>query len=101
MKPSELEGLSAAPSGAAGTSGEVSAPKEAVSGRARGIGQICRQLFGIPDYERYLAHAAGAPSGRAGSVTARFLRAGDRAQVRQKRAALLLGIRRAHICGER
>ena len=65
MKPLELEGLSAAPSGAAGTSGEVSATKEDVSGRAHGIGQICRQLFGIPDYERYLAHAAehhpGAP----------------------------------------
>jgi uncharacterized short protein YbdD (DUF466 family) len=58
MKPMEWERVSAAPSGAAGTSGEVvSAPKEVVSGRARGIGQICRQLFGIPDYERYLAHA--------------------------------------------
>lgn len=52
MKPLELEGLSAAP-----TSAEVSAPKEFVSGSARGIGQICRQLFGIPDYERYLDHA--------------------------------------------
>ena len=65
MKPLELEGLSAAPSHAAGTSDEVSAPKDVGSGRARGIGQICRQLFGIPDYERYLAHAAtrhpGAP----------------------------------------
>ena len=58
MKPLELEGLSAAASGAAGTSGEVSATKEAASGRSRRIGQICRQLFGIPDYERYLAHAA-------------------------------------------
>jgi uncharacterized short protein YbdD (DUF466 family) len=57
MKPLELEGLSAALSCAAGTSGEVSATKEAVSGRAHGIRQICRQLFGIPDYERYLAHA--------------------------------------------
>lgn len=25
---------------------------------ALGMRQICRQLFGIPDYERYLAHAA-------------------------------------------
>ncbi len=58
MKPLELEGLSAARSAAAGASGEVSATKEAVSGRAHGIRQICRQLFGIPDYERYLAHAA-------------------------------------------
>ena len=65
MKPLELEQLSAAPSGAAGMPGKVSAPKDAVSGGTRGIGQICRQLFGIPDYERYLAHAAehhpGAP----------------------------------------
>jgi uncharacterized short protein YbdD (DUF466 family) len=76
MRPLELEGLSAARNGAADasgdarsaaaeTSGDVSATKGAVSGRARGIGQICRQLFGIPDYERYLAHAAarhpGAP----------------------------------------
>ncbi len=52
MKRLEWEGLSAAP-----TSDDVSAPREAASGRARGIGQICRQLFGIPDYERYLAHA--------------------------------------------
>jgi len=58
MKPLKLEGLSAAVSVAAGMSGEVSAPKEVASGRANGIGQICRQLFGIPDYERYLAHAA-------------------------------------------
>ena len=58
MKTLELERLSAARSGAAGTSSEVSATKEAVSGRARGIRQICRQLFGIPDYERYLAHAS-------------------------------------------
>jgi uncharacterized short protein YbdD (DUF466 family) len=58
MKPLELEGLSAAPSDAAGTSGEVSAPKKVVSVRARGIRQICRQMFGIPDYEGYLAHAA-------------------------------------------
>jgi uncharacterized short protein YbdD (DUF466 family) len=65
MKPLTLEGVSAALSDAAGTSREVSATKEVVPGRARGIGQICRQLFGIPDYERYLTHAAerhpGAP----------------------------------------
>ena len=65
MKPLELEEVTAAPSGAAGTSGDVSAPEEVASGRAHGIRQICRQLFGIPDYERYLAHAAerhpGAP----------------------------------------
>jgi uncharacterized short protein YbdD (DUF466 family) len=26
--------------------------------RIRAVSQICRQTFGIPDYERYLAHAA-------------------------------------------
>ena len=57
MKPLELEGLSAAVRVAAGISGDVSAQREVESGKARGIGQICRQLFGIPDYERYLAHA--------------------------------------------
>ena len=76
MKPRESEGLSAARNGAtdtsgdarsaaADTSGDASATKQPVSGRALGIRQICRQLFGIPDYERYLAHAAerhpGAP----------------------------------------
>jgi uncharacterized short protein YbdD (DUF466 family) len=34
-------------------------------GRARSLCSSCRQVFGIPDYERYLAHAAlwhpGAP----------------------------------------
>ena len=33
--------------------------------RVRGLCSACRQVFGIPDYERYLAHAAqrhpGAP----------------------------------------
>ena len=40
-------------------------PTEVASGKARGIRQVCRQLFGIPDYDRYLAHASthhpGAP----------------------------------------
>jgi uncharacterized short protein YbdD (DUF466 family) len=26
--------------------------------RLRGLRQACRQVFGIPDYERYLEHAA-------------------------------------------
>ena len=38
---------------------------ESVLRNMRGIPRVCRQLFGIPDYERYLAHAAarhpGAP----------------------------------------
>jgi uncharacterized short protein YbdD (DUF466 family) len=63
MKPMELDGLTAAQSDAASTLGD--AAKGAVFDRVRGIRQVCRQLFGIPDYERYLAHAAahhpGAP----------------------------------------
>lgn len=54
----ESDDLTAAPSGTAGTSGEVSAAKEVAPGKAHGVRQVCRQLFGIPDYERYLAHAA-------------------------------------------
>jgi uncharacterized short protein YbdD (DUF466 family) len=39
------------------------APVEAAAqgglwGRARSLCSSCRQVFGIPDYERYLAHAA-------------------------------------------
>jgi uncharacterized short protein YbdD (DUF466 family) len=63
MKPMELDRLMAAQSDAASTVGDAS--KGTVFDRVRGIRQVCRQLFGIPDYERYLAHAAahhpGAP----------------------------------------
>ena len=66
MRRLESDELPAAPSGAAGAPGEVSAPKELASGTAHGVRQICRQLFGIPDYERYLEHFAarhpGAPA---------------------------------------
>ena len=65
MKPLASDGLTAAPSSAASTLGDVGVPKGIVFDRARGIRQVCRQLFGIPDYERYLAHTAahhpGAP----------------------------------------
>ena len=30
----------------------------ALFGRAKDVQQACRQIFGIPDYDRYLAHAA-------------------------------------------
>jgi uncharacterized short protein YbdD (DUF466 family) len=65
MKPLELCGLMEAPSCAASTPRKAGITKGAVLERLRGIRQICRQMFGIPDYERYLAHAAarhpGAP----------------------------------------
>ena len=32
--------------------------------RLRAVRQVCRQVFGIPDYERYLAHAAARHPGR-------------------------------------
>jgi uncharacterized short protein YbdD (DUF466 family) len=57
MNALELDGLTAAQSGATSTPGDVGVPKGVVFERVRGIRQICRQLFGIPDYERYLAHA--------------------------------------------
>jgi uncharacterized short protein YbdD (DUF466 family) len=58
MKTLELDALTAAQSGATSTAGDVGVPKGVVFQRVRGIRQICRQMFGIPDYERYLAHAA-------------------------------------------
>ena len=41
----------------------------------RSLCSACRQVFGMPDYERYLAHADGAAPGRAGAVAQRILRA--------------------------
>jgi uncharacterized short protein YbdD (DUF466 family) len=58
MKATELDGLTAPRSDATGVPGEVGLPGGTVFDKVRGIGQVCRQLFGIPDYERYLAHAA-------------------------------------------
>jgi len=65
MKALELDEPTAAQNTAARTPRDIGVPKRLVFERMRGIRQICRQLFGIPDYERYLAHAAahhpGAP----------------------------------------
>jgi len=33
-------------------------PQASVFSRLRTLRQVCRQIFGMPDYERYLAHAA-------------------------------------------
>ena len=47
------------------TSGAGRSPRADIFDRVRDVQRICRQVFGIPDYERYLAHAAarhpGAP----------------------------------------
>jgi uncharacterized short protein YbdD (DUF466 family) len=65
MKPSTLDGPTVAQSGATNAPADVGVPKGVVLERVHGIRRICRQIFGIPDYERYLAHAAtrhpGAP----------------------------------------
>jgi len=46
-------------------SSSESPPRGALRERARNLCSACRQVFGMPDYERYLAHAAqrhpGAP----------------------------------------
>jgi uncharacterized short protein YbdD (DUF466 family) len=59
MKPSSnLNGMTTDGAGATGTPHEIGISMELVLKRACVIRQICRQMFGIPDYERYLAHAA-------------------------------------------
>ena len=39
------------------------APNARVGERLRTLGQACRQVFGIPDYERYLEHMAAHHAG--------------------------------------
>jgi uncharacterized short protein YbdD (DUF466 family) len=65
MKLLTLDGLTVPQSGATNAPADGGVPKRLVFETVHGIRQICRQIFGIPDYERYLAHAAarhpGAP----------------------------------------
>ena len=65
MKTLEFDGPAPARNGAKNTPRDVGAPKRGVFAKVRGMRQVCRQIFGIPDYERYVAHAAahhpGAP----------------------------------------
>jgi uncharacterized short protein YbdD (DUF466 family) len=44
-------------------SASTGAPVVRSQDRLRGLRQACRQMFGIPDYERYLAHVAVHHSG--------------------------------------
>jgi uncharacterized short protein YbdD (DUF466 family) len=39
------------------------APEARFRDRLRAVRQACRQVFGIPDYERYLAHMAAHHAG--------------------------------------
>ena len=48
-----LDALPQPPDGDAGAS-----PRARLEGIARAVRQGARQIFGIPDYERYLAHRA-------------------------------------------
>jgi uncharacterized short protein YbdD (DUF466 family) len=57
MNPTESSGPAVTRSGAIGASGAGGAQQEVASNKAHGIRQVCMQLFGIPDYERYVAHA--------------------------------------------
>lgn len=65
MKPPAASSGLAAAAGGAAPPGDAGVSDGGMFERVRGIRQVCRQLFGIPDYERYLAHAAehhpGAP----------------------------------------
>ena len=42
----------------AGKGGDGLSAIAALFGRAKDVQQACRQIFGIPDYDRYLEHAA-------------------------------------------
>ena len=44
-------------SGSAAAAGADAPSGEGLRDRLHNVGRVCRQLFGIPDYERYLAHA--------------------------------------------
>jgi uncharacterized short protein YbdD (DUF466 family) len=62
VNPQRSSDLPAAASGAQGMPVEA---EEGLRLRLRSLCSACRQVFGMPDYERYLAHAAerhpGAP----------------------------------------
>jgi len=40
------------------TAQTLAPPRNGLLSRVHNVRQVCRQVFGIPDYERYLAHAA-------------------------------------------
>jgi uncharacterized short protein YbdD (DUF466 family) len=58
MKPLVLDEPKAARRGVTSTPGDPGVTRGLVFEKLLGVRQACRQMFGIPDYERYLAHAA-------------------------------------------
>ena len=55
-KPAAAATVAAAPA-------EGIAPDARLRDRMRSVRQACRQIFGIPDYERYLTHMAAQHAG--------------------------------------
>ncbi|MDQ2962519.1 MAG: YbdD/YjiX family protein [Pseudomonadota bacterium] len=51
-------GKDAAAAAVAAAPADADAPDARLRERMRAVRQACRQIFGIPDYERYLAHMA-------------------------------------------
>jgi uncharacterized short protein YbdD (DUF466 family) len=58
MKPLGLDEPKAARRGVISSPGDAGVTGGLVFEKLLCIRQVCRQMFGIPDYERYLAHAA-------------------------------------------
>jgi uncharacterized short protein YbdD (DUF466 family) len=65
MNPGLIAGAPATPLDDGGAPSAGRARSAGLLDRLRDARRVCRQMFGIPDYERYLAHAAehhpGAP----------------------------------------
>ena len=79
--------VEAAAASAAAASGAGAAPVARSLDRIRAVSQACRQVFGIPDYERYLDHMALHHAGEAvlsrreffaRSIDAKYGRSGPR-----------------------
>jgi uncharacterized short protein YbdD (DUF466 family) len=59
----KMSGKDAAAAPVAAAAAETGAPGARLRDRLRVVRQACRQVFGIPDYERYLAHMAAHHAG--------------------------------------
>ena len=83
----KTRGKDAAAAPAAATAAGTHAPDARLRDRLRIVRQACRQVFGIPDYERYLAHMAAHHGGEpvlsrreffARSIDAKYGKSGPR-----------------------